>query len=273
MIFGVDIYYQAVEQNQSLWNTEWFYRRLILLLLVVFSLIVYFRIRYLINAKEKKQEFIRRLIDIQEAGWKNVSFELHDSIGQNLLVINNDILKISQTLKDDEPSKSRLNKVSEIVLESIDEIRRISSGIYPHQIRKIGLKKAIESMIIKVLCDLKIGTEINICDIDRVLKNESGLVLYRIIQDAVNNIAKHSKAKIISLNIFKAGKYLTTEIRDDGIGFDFRNLKEINQKGFGLFNMSERAKANGGKFNIESEPGKGTRIKVLLPVYFNNKQK
>jgi signal transduction histidine kinase len=272
VIIGVDIYYQAIGQNQSLWDTEWFYRRLILLILLTFSLIVYFRIRYLINAKEKKQEFIRRLIETQEAGWNNVSFELHDSIGQNLLVINNDILKITNNLKDGEPAKTQLAKVSEMVLESIDEIRKISSGIYPHQIRKIGLKKAIEAMIMKVLGDFKIGTEINICDLDRVLKNESGLVLYRIIQEAVNNIAKHSKAKNISVNIYTAGKNLTTDIKDDGIGFDFKNLKESNKKGFGLFNMSERAKAIGGKFNIESEPRKGTRIKVLIPIYFNHNQ-
>ena len=132
LILGTDIYYQVVEQKAPLLETEWFYRRIFLLVLLILSFIVYFRIRYLINAREKKQEFIKKLIKIQEAGLKKVSFEMHDSIGQNLLVINNDIFKINQSLKKDDPLKTELTKVSRMVIDSIEEIRRVSSGIYPH---------------------------------------------------------------------------------------------------------------------------------------------
>ena len=270
MILGTDIYYQVVEQKASLWETEWFYRRIFLLVLLIISFLVYFRIRYLIKSREKKQEFIKKLIKIQEAGLKKVSFELHDSIGQNLLVINNDIIKITQNLKKEEPLKIQLTKITRMVLDSIEEIRRVSSGIYPHQIKKIGLKKAIEAMVNKLLDNFGIKSEVDICELDEVLKNESGLDLYRIIQEAMNNTVKHSGAKKVTLKVCITGKYIQTEIEDDGKGFDFRKLKENNAGGFGLFNMSERTKATGGKFNIESEPGKGTRIKILIPRTINH---
>ena len=270
VLLGVDIYSQIADHNTPLWNTDWFYKRIYLAILILFCITAYIWLRYLINAREKKQEYIKRLIETQESALKKVSFELHDSIGQNLLVINNNILRAIQNNKESSLTP-QLSEISGLVLETIDEIRTVSSGIYPHHIKKIGLKKSIKAMINKVLGDTGINIEMEIAEIDNVFNNETGLDLYRIIQEAVNNIAKHSNAKNISVKIYLTGKYIITEIYDDGKGFENGKQKKNNLKGFGLFNMYERAKAAGGKFSIESEPGKGTIIIISIPVYLNHK--
>jgi len=126
-------------------------------------------------------------------------------------------------------------------------------------------------MVNKLLDKFDIKREVDICELDEVIENESGLDLYRIIQEATNNIVKHSGAKKVTLKVYLTNKYVQTEIEDDGIGFDIRKLKENIPGGFGLFNMSERTKATGGKFSFESEPGKGTKIKILIPKNINHR--
>ncbi|HEY5124719.1 MAG TPA: ATP-binding protein [Ignavibacteria bacterium] len=268
LIMGADIYYNFAEQGVTLWTTEWFIWRVVLLIIILVSIGIYFRMKQQILSAQEKQEFIRKLIDVQESEKKRISFELHDNIGQNLLVINNDILKINRNLSEDNPVKKQLEKVSASALQSIEDIRNISSGIFPHQIKKLGLKKAIESMSVKILGEFNIEAETDICEIDNILKNDKGLVLFRIIQEAVNNIAKHSKAKKAKIKIYTLGKRLITEITDDGSGFDIKKLNSHTSNGFGLFNMTERTKAIGGRFNIISEPGRETKIKISIPLHF-----
>lgn len=233
---------------------------------------VYVWIIYLTNSKRKKQEYIKRLINLQEKNWKEVSFDLHDNIGQNLLVINNDILKMAKNKDTVDLQKSELEKISSMVTESIEEIRRVSSGIFPHQIRKIGLRKAIESMINRVLGEYEIDVKIDICEIDRILNTEAELNLFRVIQEAVNNIIKHSKAENVTITISRTGTNLVTEINDDGKGFDYNKIVKTNLTGFGMFNMSERAKLIGGKLTVDSKPGMGTKIKIVLPLNLYNRK-
>lgn len=268
LIIGADIYYNFTEQGVTLWTTEWFIWRVVLLIIILVSIGIYFRMKQQILSAQEKQEFIRKLIEVQESEKKRISFELHDNIGQNLLVINNDILKINRNLSEDNPVKKQLEKVSASALQSIEDIRNISSGIFPHQIKKLGLKKAIESMSVKILGEFNIEAETDICEIDNILKNDKGLVLFRIIQEAVNNIAKHSKAKKAKIKIYTLGKRLITEITDDGRGFDIKKLNSHTSNGFGLFNMTERTKAIGGRFNIVSEPERGTKINISIPLHF-----
>ena len=272
ILLGIDIYYQIIQNDKPLWTTEWFIWRVIVLSILIFCVIIFFWIKYLTKARKDKQEYIKRLIDLQEKNWKDVSFELHDNIGQNLLVLNNDIIKLARDPNLSEHQKTGLEKASLIVSDSIEEIRRISSRIYPHQIRKIGFRKAIESMINRVLGEYEINTKIDIEEIDRALNNEAQLNLFRIVQEAINNIIKHSNAKNVSIRIARTGAYLVTEIYDDGKGFDFGKIQKDNLRGFGLFNMLERAKLIGGKFDIKSEPGKGTKIKILISGNFIQKK-
>jgi len=270
LVFILDFYYQIVQSDKPFWTTEWFFWRIVLIVVVILSISGYFLFTYQAKIKKNKQEYIKRLIDLQEKNWKEVSFELHDNIGQNLLVINNEVRKIEKNLSESDSNKAELEKVSSLVTESIEDIRKMSSRIFPHQIKKIGLRKAIESMVNKVLGEYEINSGIDICEIDRMLDSETELNLFRIIQEAINNIVKHSKAKNVNITIARTGTNFITEIKDDGNGFDYEKILKSQDRGFGLFNMLERAKLIDGKFLINSKPGQGTQIKIFIPVNFKS---
>jgi signal transduction histidine kinase len=204
--------------------------------------------------------FSRKLMEEQEYSWRKTSAELHDSIGQNLLVINNKILQLVNN-GTPEKTKTELRELSGFVSESIEEVRRISGNLYPHQLEKLGLTSSIESMLKKVSGVLGSKLQYKIEKIDGLLPKEYEIYFFRIIQEAVNNIIKHSGAKNAAVEIYTDQKYINTRIEDDGKGFD----KNIFRSGLGLQNMRERASVLNGFIDVMSGPGKGTKIMVIIP--------
>ena len=219
---------------------------LVLVFIIIFS---YRSYRFTKKKQVLEQQFSRDLLQKQEQERKRVSKELHDGVGQNLLLIKN-----SLTLDPD--------KTSKLVDKTIEEIRSISRNLHPIQLEKFGLTKAIENIIedLNNLTTIFFSEEIE--NIDDFFPKEKEIYLYRIIQECFNNIMKHSGATAAKIIVKKEENRIVITIQDNGSGFNFEKNDE-KQKSFGLKSLQERVTFLKGNINFNSEKNKGTIITII----------
>ena len=260
-----DIYYQIVNSEVPLLKSEWFKQRVFILAAIALILLLYFIVRKTSSLKQKQEAFYKRLLETQEENWRQTAAELHDSLGQNLLVLNNRILQLERQAAKKDITQDELKELSGIVQDAVEEVRRISENLYPHQLSRLGLTLSIESMVRKVDSVSQIDFDVRAENIDNMLPEEEEINFYRIIQEAVNNIIKHSGAKRALIEIYKDNKYINAKIEDDGIGFSPYGL----HSGLGIESMHERANLIRGTINITSKQNYGSKIMLNVPVKLN----
>ncbi len=225
-----------------------------LAILFLFGYILLYRNQKSLQAKKRLQEkFTQELLLSQEKERKRISSDLHDSIGQRLLILKNKLFKAK-----DEESK-------EMVEETIEEVRTISRNLYPFQLQELGITKAILQNISQIDENTSLFISSDIDDIDNVLSKEKEVNLYRIIQESLNNIIKHAKAEAGKISIKKHNKYIHIVIKDNGEGFDFQ--KELYaQRSMGLKTLLERTKYLNGQVSVFSKKGEGTQLDFKIPI-------
>ena len=214
-------------------------------------------------ATERKRR-LSAIIDGQEFERRRVSRELHDGLGQLLTAAK---LRLRQASKYEvhESAEELLGDTREIIDLTISEVRKISYNLMPTVLNDFGLVAALEKMVDQLTDDatVKINFYSDV-SFDRLPKDME-IGLYRIAQEAVNNALKYSKANKVDIQLDQSGSKVTLTIEDNGIGF----IREVgvssgtNGTGKGLYNMHERAELINGQFILDSEPGKGTLIRIL----------
>jgi len=240
------------------WMMWWFRSFIILGFLAIGPLIYYRRVHQLKSEKRIQIDFSKQLIQSQEEERKRIASELHDSLGQDLLVIKN--LALMNKNKDEQ-----FDEISRTAGLAIDEVRRISYNLHPYQLDRLGLSKAINSMFTNIESVSKIRFDINIGDVDNLFEKEKEINIYRIVQECVTNIIKHSSASIARVFVEKEKDVLLIEIADNGKGFNFETVK-IESRGFGLKNLENRISFLGGKLEFRSEEAFKTQIKIIVPI-------
>jgi signal transduction histidine kinase len=156
------------------------------------------------------------------------------------------------------------NEISELTSLTISDVRAISYNLRPYELDRIGLIKTIESLIERAEKSTSIKFVISLDDIEGVFPSEYDIIVYRIMQECINNIVKHSEANEVNVVIRKNVSSVEISIKDDGKGFEIANAGV--KGGFGLKGMSERVNLLKGKIRIESKPGIGTTITITIPV-------
>ncbi len=253
------------------WQTWWF--RIVVSFLITGILFLIYKNKTRTHRKEKiaQQEFSRQLIDSQEMERKRIASELHDGLGQNLLIIKN---RARMAEKNNDPQKimNQINIISNIASESIADVRKISYNLHPYFIDEVGITGSLKTMISKFEESIPIKFFISIDNIDDCFSSEFQINIYRVIQEAVNNIIKHSEATEAKLFITKNEGEINISIEDNGKGFSGPNdIKNDPARGFGLKSINERIKFCRGHFDLQSAPGKGTIIKIKIPITKNEK--
>jgi signal transduction histidine kinase/ligand-binding sensor domain-containing protein len=248
------------------YRTWWFYILVVLLSIGLGYAVFSYRVARLNRAKEAQEALSRRLIQLQEEERKRIAGDLHDSLSQNLVIIKNRAM-LSLAERDDLDSVfEQIEEIAEAAGDSLDEVREIASNLRPFQIDRLGLTKAVEALVRKTNTPkLKISARTE--KIDGLLKPEMEINLYRIIQESLNNIVKHSCANSASLEIRREGKMIQIIIRDNGKGFDFQDIhrtEPANGNGFGLMGIYERARILGTVPQIETNPENGTTIRLNI---------
>lgn len=242
----------------AFYQTIWF-RLLVVLVLVLAGLtLVWLRLAALRREQEQRRDFARGLIEAQERDRTRIADELHDSLGQNLLVINNELQLQAQTPQA-EPLKDDLMQMSTWVRDAIDEVRNIAYNLRPHQLDRLGLKRAISSIAGRLARGRDFKMEVVLDDIEGVLDKEAETHLFRIVQEGLQNVVRHAGAGRVLLSVKKGAGRLVLTLSDDGKGFVVKTARQ-SLKGMGLRTMMERADLMNAELLLESQPGRGTRL-------------
>jgi PAS domain S-box-containing protein len=210
----------------------------------------------------------RQLLTAQEDERKRVAQELHDGIGQALTALKFEVENAMRKVAD-EVSTTRLGPfqaVFPMIQDVIEEVGRIAMALRPSILDDLGVLATI-GWLCREFQRSRSGIHIE----KRIELEESEVsdhqkvVIFRILQEALNNVAKHSRADVVSVRLLNLGEHLELTVQDNGVGFD-SNKKipdDTNRTGFGLASMKERARLSGGTFSVESRPGSGTKIRAL----------
>jgi signal transduction histidine kinase len=213
-----------------------------------------------------------RLFDSQEEERKRIALDLHDGLAQTLSAIQVwiGVAQGEVGQQDIETAQESLDSARKIAQNAIEEVQRISRNLRPSMLDNLGLLTTVnwfcnefEKINQKMCVQIRLAIEEE--HIPEFLK----IVIFRIIQEAMNNIAKHSHADLISLelslvDISESAGEIRLSIKDDGIGFDIANIteKKTAREGLGLYSMKERAELSGGTFSLVSKPGLGTVLQT-----------
>jgi signal transduction histidine kinase len=204
--------------------------------------------------RNDKMAFAEALIFAQEEERKRIGRDLHDGIGQTLLLIKKQMdNNIGATLEN-----------KQMISDTLNEVRSISQDLHPFQLDKFGLTATINDMVLKIeqSTDLFITREID--DIDGMLDQKSEIHLYRTIQEALSNIIKHAGASAAKISMHNKADKILVSILDNGKGFDLE-LAVLTSKSLGIRTMHERISAIGGKLKIEKGETSGTQVNIILP--------
>lgn len=215
-------------------------------------LLLYRNQRYLKNHKLLQERFSQELLVSQESERRRISKDLHDGVGQQLLVIKNRLISFG-----DADTKS-------LVDSTIEEVRSISRDLHPFQLQEMGITKAIEYTLNQIdeNTDLFISSEID--NIDNIFTKEDEVNIYRIIQESLSNIIKHAKAEATKVLIKKRKNKIVISIRDNGIGFDYSE-KYQDPKSLGLKTLLERTRFLKGQMKVNSKRENGTLLEFQFP--------
>jgi len=241
----------------------WWFLSLVTMSAVAIALLAYRqRMLQLQRRHQVQQAFSQQLIESQEGERKRISAELHDSIGQSLVVIKN-LAFMAANPEDNHQAQERVAQISAVASQAITEVKEISYNLRPYQLDRLGLSRAIKALIDSVANSSEIKFEISIDDLTGLFSKEAEINLYRIIQEGLSNIIKHSGATEARISIKRQSGGTVVTMQDNGRGF-VQQRPESKDGGFGLIGLAERVRMLGGKHIIQSAPGQGTVITINI---------
>ena len=225
----------------------------------------------LVEKSEKRiQQLAEQLINTQESERKRISSELHDGIGQMLSALKFQVESVvSESIKSSQQRKNDtvLFDVLDNIKIALSDLRRISVDLRPSSIDDFGLLIALRLFVDqynKVYTSLSVDLQLDVYESSIPDNNKD--VIYRIIQEAMNNIAKHAYATKISLQLLQSDIGLLLRISDNGVGFDVDKIEKDKKSGLGLKSMRERAVSSGAKFTMSSNSSLGTIVQLFWKV-------
>jgi PAS domain S-box-containing protein len=224
-----------------------------------------------LRARAELRRLSSRLLEVQENERSRIARELHDSIGQSLTAIKFGLENtLSRSSKDiAKESAELLEALIPVVQQASEEVRQIHTDLRPSLLDDLGIMATISWFcreLEKVYSGIKIEKQMDMEE--KEVPEPLKIVVFRVLQEAVNNVAKHSKADLVRVFLKRRNGKLELVVEDNGQGFDVEHVSLVRspQKGFGLTSMKERTELSGGAFAIESTPGVGTVVRASWPV-------
>jgi two-component system sensor histidine kinase UhpB len=205
-------------------------------------------------------ELSRQLLQAQEEERRRITRELHDEIGQALMVLRFQLEMLGGEASNEE-QRVRIQESLGLLDRTIDGLRRTIARLSPRILEELGLVAAIRKQAQFLIRHTGMRAQLTLPDDIGELDQDIQVAVYRSVQEAFHNIAKHSRAKNFKLRLALSGGRVSLDIQDDGVGFSPRTASD---RGFGLKGMRERATALGGSVTIRSQPLKGTKLRIAF---------
>ncbi len=212
-----------------------------------------------------EKELLKTQLEIQEEIERNISMEMHDNVGQTLLLANVNMTIIQKQLLNQEDMMDLIKESKELIGKSIEDITTLSRSMNPDRIMKLGVFNAIaselENLKRKQLFNIHIHFD---GSNEQKIKPEIQMIIFRVYQEAIKNVIKYANATEINFETIKSENNIVVSIIDNGIGFDI--TKQQNLSGLGLISMQKRVATFGGNIEINTAIGKGTTVKMTIPM-------
>ncbi|MFY9729058.1 MAG: ABC transporter substrate binding protein [Candidatus Acidiferrales bacterium] len=255
-------------REPSLWErTKWFWvlTLLITLALSIFGAYLQYSQRQLKLAREKERHLSSELINAEEQERRRIASELHDDFSQRLAVLSLGLENVEEatpaSLSD---VHTRLHDLVRSTSELSTDLHTLSHQLHSSTLESLGLVPAVAALCKEFTANQGIRIDFTSTEIPRSVPSDTALCVFRIVQEGLRNLRKHSNAEEAKVNLKVVGDRLEVTVRDAGCGFDLKGLHE--NEGLGIRSMQERARSLGGKFEIHSESGKGTTLKARVPL-------
>ncbi|MDW8355975.1 MAG: GAF domain-containing sensor histidine kinase [Bryobacterales bacterium] len=221
-------------------------------------------LEHLAAREEQVRRLAEHMMEVEERERRRISAELHDEAGQSLLCVRLQLEMLERKLSES-PAELRAGLVEARALteRTILEMRRLIADLSPALLEQFGLAAALKQLVARFrrICPAKVSLRLS--RLNRLPGRLERLV-YRLVQECLNNVARHSQARHVNLRVVVADKHLVVHVEDDGVGFDVKTAL-AKRDSFGLAGMRERVTWHGGRFHVESRPGRGCKIRIELP--------
>lgn len=220
--------------------------------------------KILLDSQKHLRQLSQRMEEITEAERTRIAREIHDELGHLLSVLKYDIEGlVNQSELVDEQLKNELALMVDMVDSLIDSVRRIATELRPGILDHLGLFPAIEWQIRQFRLRTKICCSFSMQEMEISFDKNETNIIFRILQEILTNITRHAEAKHVEVRLSKTNSHFQMEVTDNGVGFQYDDYLPVNT--LGLIGMKERALSIGGEIQINSTPGKGTTVRLLLP--------
>ncbi|CAN5387673.1 ATP-binding protein [soil metagenome] len=248
-------------------------RKLLLIsifILLIVSYLLYTRYklkqRALFDQEMLKQQSMRSkaIIEAEERERMRIAQELHDGIGQQLSAVKLNLSSLQSNLKpENDQQRLMMENALSLIDDSVREVRSVSHSMMPNALLKSGLALAVREFLNRISHTDKLKIELEINGLNERLESTMESILFRVLQEIVNNIIKHSQATVVNIQIIRHEEELTLMVEDNGVGFD---ISKLTNTGIGLTNIQSRINYLNGIVNFDSQLGKGTTVSIEIPI-------
>ncbi|MGA7224103.1 MAG: sensor histidine kinase [Candidatus Acidiferrales bacterium] len=255
----------VIFRELSVWKrTKWIWISTLLIILGLSMLSAYlqFSRRQLKEARDSQLLLSGLLINAQEMERSRLASELHDDFSQRLALLALGLEKASDALPDSsQAARQQLHELFNSASELGTDLHTVSHRLHPSVLETLGFAPGVNALCAEFAARQGIEVDFSSENIPRVVSPSVAVCLFRIVQEGLQNLRKHSGAPQAQVSLRKEGDKLFLSVSDGGRGFDLKDTR----LGLGILSMGERARRVGGQFEIHSEPGRGTRIDVCAP--------
>ncbi len=207
-------------------------------------------------------ELSRHLLRAQEQERKRISRELHDETGQGLMLLRMYVDSLATETASNAERRQRFHEALSLLDQTIEGLRRIIARLSPRVLEELGLLAAIRKTAADLTRNSGIRVHLQLPETLVEMDDETSVAIYRTVQEALNNAARHSQAQSVSVALQITSEMVSLVIRDDGIGF---TPGKAGVESFGLMGMRDRIAALGGRLLIRAPKGKGAELKAMVP--------
>ncbi|WP_156417778.1 ATP-binding protein [Aureimonas sp. AU4] len=212
----------------------------------------------------EKEALMRRLVEVQEEERLHFARELHDELGQDLTALAIG-LKAFETTNNETARAERLREMHAILERMSNQVHHLAGNLRPLLLEDLGLRAAVEELALGWGAKLGIGVDLLLEGLAEPMPNATAISIYRVVQEGLTNVARHSQASNVSITSRRIGNVLRVVIEDDGRGFELSKADGPRTRRNGFVGMRERLAAIGGTLTVESEPGRGTSLFIVVP--------
>jgi signal transduction histidine kinase len=218
----------------------------------------------LATREDQVRQLSERIWQVEEEERRRISRELHDEAGQSMLFIRLQLEMLEAACGEGE-IPDRLREIRDVTEKTIVEIRRVIAALSPAVLEQLGLSAALRQLTSRFRRLHPARIRLHISPKINRLPRQHEVMMYRLVQECYNNIAKHSSASAVNISLTSSDNYLELRVEDDGVGFQVEEAFE-KRHSFGLPGMRERVALLGGRFVVASAPNQGTKITIQLPL-------